>query len=171
MNPGESHLHDNIHSLLYKILYYILKFLIQILVQYGENRKIIVWKFLKEDIIEKIKKNFSIEDRAAHLLIQKYDKEFEEYVDVDDVDEISGGDKLLVCVPQLSVPVEPTSEYQKTTTKVDIKYITYNITSSNLIHYRCSIFSLFFGIYCILLENINTFSFNLLLCFLNREIV
>lgn len=63
---------------------------------------------LRKKIQKKKKQIFSIEDSTAtgnRVSIQKFDKEFDAYVDVDQVDDLSGGDKQPV--PVESKTTEP----------------------------------------------------------------
>ena len=53
------------------------------------------------NIHENIRYNFGIKE--SKLVIQKFDKEFQEYVDVDDVSDIKGGDKLIVNIAETQV--------------------------------------------------------------------
>lgn len=65
----------------------------QVLIQYQESKKIVSAKSLEH-------LNKSVEDlfqfHSSSFLLQKYDTEFKEFVDVDDYGKLSGGDKLRV---------------------------------------------------------------------------
>ena len=52
------------------------------------------------------------------MFLQEFDREFDEFTDVDQLEEISGGDKIKVCIAQRLVAPEPTDN--GTTTKVQI---------------------------------------------------
>ena len=52
------------------------------------------------------------------MLLQKFDREFDEFIDVNGLEEISGGDEIKVCSAQRFVAPEPTDN--GTTTKVQI---------------------------------------------------
>ena len=62
----------------------------QVLLQCGENRKVIFAATLNE-IVKKANYCFEIGD---NVIVQRYDKEWNEYIDVDSFDDIFCGDKL-----------------------------------------------------------------------------
>ena len=42
------------------------------------------------------------------MFLQKFDRELDEFIDVDRLEEISGGDKIKVCIAQRFIAPEPT---------------------------------------------------------------
>ena len=54
------------------------------------------------NIHENIRYSFGI-DKESRLVIQKFNKEFQKYVDVDDVSGIEGGDRFIVNIAETQV--------------------------------------------------------------------
>ena len=65
------------------------------LVQYGERKKKVISIMSLEDLKTKASELFEV---GPSLLIQRFDKDFEEFVDVEQYSEIQNSDKLKVIV-------------------------------------------------------------------------
>ena len=64
----------------------------QVLIEYAESRKVIVVEKIS-DIVQKAKECFEIK---GNVVVQKYDKEWSEYIDCDSFVDIVSGDKLKI---------------------------------------------------------------------------
>ncbi|XP_044184638.1 uncharacterized protein LOC114968241 isoform X4 [Acropora millepora] len=62
----------------------------KVLVQYGESRKALV---VEKAFVETIKKEFEIDEE---IIVQKFDHEWEEYVDINSMTEVEDRSKLRV---------------------------------------------------------------------------
>ena len=66
----------------------------QVLIEYAESRKVIVVEKIS-DIVQKAKECFEIK---GNVVVQKYDKEWMEYIDCDSNNDIVSVDKLKIIV-------------------------------------------------------------------------
>ena len=77
-----------------------MELLFQVLLQFGDSRKVFEISPSKDDInevISKIKRMFAI-NASSDLFLQEYEEEWNDWVDVEDVDHIKDKAKLRVHV-------------------------------------------------------------------------
>lgn len=75
-----------------------MELLFQVLLQFGDSRKVVeITEQSKDEVISKLKRLFDI-NTSNELLLQEYEDEWQEWVDVEDVHRIKDKAKLRVLV-------------------------------------------------------------------------
>ena len=75
-----------------------MELLFQVLLQFGDSRKVVeITEQSKDEVISKVKRLFDI-NTCNELLLQEYEDEWQEWVDVEDVHRIKDKAKLRVLV-------------------------------------------------------------------------
>ena len=75
-----------------------MELLFQVLLQFGDSRKVVeITEQSKDEVISKVKRLFDI-NTSNELLLQEYEDEWQEWVDVEDVHRIKDKAKLRVLV-------------------------------------------------------------------------